>query len=364
MRDYIYICKVAHRSGASITSISNLKFAAEEALLNIKDLTDAIGPINKYGNVISYYGTGLQIQKSAGRAYRFMWWSGVTRKNPSYPSSEDAALTPITFNYCQQKTGGGVLYTPSQTAIIPGSYDIGNSTLGTVPNDKYTIQRVYYFPKTNSIYVFYDRVLYDTMADAEAAAVFVAFSLGTDFFDGAILRSYICVKGNATDLSNATHAVFLEKISGTAAGSSGGGGNTASNVGLTGQSVVNGKVGVDLQFNSISAGSAKIVVASDVTNKSVTIDLAALDTDDITEGTKLYYTTARSIIAAGGMVKNSIVYNATAGTIMLSGDEASPSVSKYYGTDSGSNLGYHALPVSPEPGASKSFAIAMAIGLG
>jgi hypothetical protein len=92
--------------------------------------------------------------------------------------------------------------------------------------------------------------------------------------------------------------------------------------------------------------------------------LAGKSTTNLSEGTKLYYTTARSIIAAGGMVKNSIVYNATAGTIMLSGDEASPSVSKYYGTDSGSNLGYHALPVSPEPGASKSFAIAMAIGLG
>jgi hypothetical protein len=92
--------------------------------------------------------------------------------------------------------------------------------------------------------------------------------------------------------------------------------------------------------------------------------LSGKSTTDLSEGTKLYYTTARSIIAAGGMVKNSIVYNATAGTIMLSGDEASPSVSKYYGTDSGSNLGYHALPVSPEPGASKAFAIAMACALG
>lgn len=299
IRDYVYMSKVAHRSGASITAISNLGLYNEEAIYSIRDLAKAIGPINIYGNVYSNYGTGLQIQKSAGRAYRYMWWSGITRNNPSYPSNEDAAVTPVTFVYCQQKTGGGVLYTTSKTAIDPTKYDIGDNTLDNVPSGKYTIQRVYYFPKTNSTYIFYDRKLYDSMADAENAVLFASFALGTDFFDGAILRSFICLKHDATDLSNTSQCVFLEKTSGSAGGSGSGGGNTATNVGLTGQSIVNGKVGVDLQFNSISSASSKITVALDTPNKSVTVDLGTVTADDITDGTtyKRYSDTDKTKLA-------------------------------------------------------------------
>jgi len=58
-------------------------------------------------------------------------------------------------------------------------------------------------------------------------------------------------------------------------GSGGGGGeaNTASNVGVGGVGLYNSKVGVDLQFKNINAGSAMITVTNDVPNKEVDIDL-------------------------------------------------------------------------------------------
>lgn len=49
--------------------------------------------------------------------------------------------------------------------------------------------------------------------------------------------------------------------------------NTASNVGVGGVSVVDGKVGVDLQFKSINAGSTKILISDDVTNNNVDVDV-------------------------------------------------------------------------------------------
>jgi hypothetical protein len=58
------------------------------------------------------------------------------------------------------------------------------------------------------------------------------------------------------------------------AGGGGGEANTASNQGVGGVGLYNSKVGVDLQFKNINAGSTKISVTNDVPNKEVDIDVA------------------------------------------------------------------------------------------
>jgi hypothetical protein len=221
LRDLIYLSKVAHRSGGAITNIRNLQLYGEESMINLHEIADAIGSLNLSGNVISNYGATMQIQKTAGTAYRFFFNADSSRKNPSFIS--DIAVTPITFVYCQQKTGGDVLYTPAQSAIDPAHYDVGNSTLAATGASKFTIQRVYYFPRTNSIYVFYGRVTYTTKSAALAAIITESFDTGTDFFDGAILRSFLVVNGSTTDLSNTGSATFITtgKFSGAGAGSIG-----------------------------------------------------------------------------------------------------------------------------------------------
>jgi len=56
-------------------------------------------------------------------------------------------------------------------------------------------------------------------------------------------------------------------------GATGGEANTASSVGIGGISIVEGKVGVDLQFKSINAGSNLISISDDLANNEVDIDL-------------------------------------------------------------------------------------------
>jgi hypothetical protein len=60
----------------------------------------------------------------------------------------------------------------------------------------------------------------------------------------------------------------------TPPGSSTGEANTASNQGVGGVGPFNAKVGVDLQFKNINAGSSKITVTNDAGNKEIDIDVA------------------------------------------------------------------------------------------
>ena len=57
--------------------------------------------------------------------------------------------------------------------------------------------------------------------------------------------------------------------------------NTASNQGVGGVGLFDAKVGVDLQFRNINAGSAKITVALDAPNKEVDINIGTLNLDDL-----------------------------------------------------------------------------------
>lgn len=63
------------------------------------------------------------------------------------------------------------------------------------------------------------------------------------------------------------------KISSLPAGGEGGEANTASNQGTGGRGLFHSKVGVDLQFKNINAGSSKVTISDDPANKEVDIDI-------------------------------------------------------------------------------------------
>jgi hypothetical protein len=63
-------------------------------------------------------------------------------------------------------------------------------------------------------------------------------------------------------------------VAATPPGSSTGEANTASNQGVGGVGPFNAKVGVDLQFKNINAGSSKVTITNDTVNKEIDIDVA------------------------------------------------------------------------------------------
>jgi hypothetical protein len=59
--------------------------------------------------------------------------------------------------------------------------------------------------------------------------------------------------------------------------------NTASNIGTAGVGLFDGKVGEDLQFKKINAGSAKITITDDTSNNEVDIDFGSVSIDDLSD---------------------------------------------------------------------------------
>ena len=59
--------------------------------------------------------------------------------------------------------------------------------------------------------------------------------------------------------------------------------NTASNIGTAGVGIFDGKVGEDLQFKKLNAGSAKITITDDTSNNEVDIDLGSVSVGDLSD---------------------------------------------------------------------------------
>ena len=59
--------------------------------------------------------------------------------------------------------------------------------------------------------------------------------------------------------------------------------NTASNIGTAGVGIFDGKVGEDLQFKKLNAGSAKITITDDTGNNEVDIDLGTVSVGDLSD---------------------------------------------------------------------------------
>lgn len=220
IRNYIYLGKVSHRFG-TINNIRSYKRTGIELFANISDLNDALGPFNVSGNVFSNVGTNLQIKKSSGKSYRFSSNYINDAKSPNL--STDAALNPVTFRpvYRTDSNGNTVTYGNSTTNIDPTKYDDGSGTLQTVSNNKYTLQRIYYFPVTGSVYIFYGQAAYASAIDAKSGIITETFKLNDPSFTDAILRGYLIIRQDVTDLSS-TNAIFIESSKFGATSSSGG----------------------------------------------------------------------------------------------------------------------------------------------
>ena len=155
--------------------------------------------------------------------------NGGTEEQPK-PHRDQSYMAGLARTALGQGTafGFGDEIAAGARSLIGGeSYDDGDGTLGSVGNNQWTVQRVYLFPASGNKVISYGQKLYNSSSAAVQGITTEEFA-GNPAFATGILRAFIAVKGNATDLSDNSQAIIVEagKFGEGASGSSSGSTNT------------------------------------------------------------------------------------------------------------------------------------------
>ena len=211
-RDIATVAVLIHpQPGNVIIDFQEGRTPTPDQLANqVSDLSRAIGPINRSGNVFVGNPAGnLQIDKGAGSGF----FNALNRKNdPKNPNFVTmAALSAISFTYTWQDGSGGFNTAPA-TALNPLAYDDGTGGVaqpnGVVNGNNWSVHRVF-VTADNIVAVQYGQEEYGTLIQARQRLLTEDFTVNPQL-EGALFRGYIIARGGGTDLTNSGHAEFLQ----------------------------------------------------------------------------------------------------------------------------------------------------------
>lgn len=201
----------AFHAGASVVdAVDSAGVTGWDTGSSLDDLMSAVGDFNLSGNIYAANSGGnLLMDKGIGKAFG----RGVDPGNINDQHNIDNPLqTGITFyNYSHRDSGSG-FDTSIKSEIDPDFYDDGTGTLATTSN-KYTIQRIVFTPRGGGrTAIEYGQALYNSLNEAIDAISANGVIRNPDL-TSAILRGWLVVQGNTTDLTNTADAVFRENHS-------------------------------------------------------------------------------------------------------------------------------------------------------
>lgn len=210
-RSIASIGAVVHSNHINLNAVNALVSPARQLLNQFGDGLRAIGQLNLSGNLYAPLGATTQIQRSAGELFS----PGANfHVNPDDPHSALlSAVSPVTFRY---RLANSTEYADRST-IDPANYDLAG-VLTAVPSNRYTVQLIALF-QSGITRIQYGQALYNTLSDAVSAAQAQGMVVESNILENGVIRGYLAVKGDASDLSSSTQAVFinLSKFSAAAA---------------------------------------------------------------------------------------------------------------------------------------------------
>jgi hypothetical protein len=166
------------------------------------------GPIKRSGHKITANGINLSLNRASGTSFALGRNYSV---NPNFPSNIIDGAKNLAKIHRYYKDGSGDFTRDDgptgqgYTTIDPTKFDNGSGNLANMPNNKYSIQRVYFFPSTPDILiVYYGTDHYQNKEVAEKSIFLEEFVEANNTAEQAIHVATIVVKKEADDLSAAT----------------------------------------------------------------------------------------------------------------------------------------------------------------
>lgn len=198
-RSLICLGSVGHPDETNITSAINTPVYAIDRVLMPVDLASAIGNINA-GNSYSGVNATNTLNKTSGATFRL----GANYVNDTSNPNEttDPAINPVGFVYVWGDGVGGLSFGTGTTAVSGTLYDDGSGTPASVPSNKFTNQRIFYFPGTNLSFIILGQNVYNTLDAAVLAAPSENFSIPVSQTEGASARSIISIRNNLTTFTD------------------------------------------------------------------------------------------------------------------------------------------------------------------
>ena len=203
----IPIGAVYHVSRSSVNLVKNYPHVAYAQTEQMDPFVRAFGPLKISGHEISANGANLSVNRTSGKSYAIGRNYQTDPNNPNIVTDTNALPASVVWRF--YRNAGTGFNTVINSVIDPGYYDDGSGTLHATV--KWTIQRIFFLPnQANTLGVYYGRLEYTALADAELALLTETFTESESTATQGVFLGYLIVKGNTTDLSDTAKAKFIQ----------------------------------------------------------------------------------------------------------------------------------------------------------
>jgi hypothetical protein len=207
MRSDIFLSAISVEGGI-ITDILHPPMPLENQAQTIYDFARSLGIFNVAANIFTFNGANMNIDKS-GLGKIFSIGANFQNVGGRYDPSvvEQPILTIAPFRYSAQSPAG---IGPEVTVIDSANYDLnGVITPITGPTNTWQIQYIY-MNVNNDIQIEYGQTISYTSIEQALDAIGIEDHIKTVQSNGYLLRGYLVLKKDTTDLSNTTDNRFVE----------------------------------------------------------------------------------------------------------------------------------------------------------
>jgi hypothetical protein len=194
-RSEIYLGFTAHAPVGTITVATAEPALAINEMSQVRDVLTGAFPLINKGILVQPNGANLNLNRVGGTLYGLGIGFSTSQTQPS--SLNIPSSSAFTFQYRTQTGNAG----GNTTVVDCGFYD-NAGTRTSMPNNRWTNQRVYQFP-SGLVRLQYGQTVYTSFTTAVAGAQTETFIPYAPFAENAILIGIICMQSNGTSLTSA-----------------------------------------------------------------------------------------------------------------------------------------------------------------